>query len=74
MDRPRCDKCINSGFSHWDIMKGEKPLELRSQCLNCYKTFKGDDCVQRALDCCGSLTQTWYVNYNRWGKQKWYGR
>ncbi|MBQ3685056.1 MAG: hypothetical protein II933_01390 [Candidatus Methanomethylophilaceae archaeon] len=55
-------------------MKGEKPLELRSQCLNCYKTYKGEDCVQKALDCCGSLTQTWYVNYNKWGKQKWYGR
>ena len=55
-------------------MKAEKQPELRSQCLNCYKTFKGPDAEQKALDCCGSLVQTWWANYNRWGKQKWYGR
>ena len=53
----------------------QKQLELRSQCLNCYKTFKGPDAEQKALDCCGSLVQTWWANYSKWGlKQKWYGR
>ena len=53
----------------------KKEPELRSQCLNCYKTFKGPDAEQKALDCCGSLVQTWWVNYDKWGmKQKWYGR
>jgi len=56
------------------MAKKEKPLELRWQCLNCYKTYKGPDAEQKALDCCGSFTQGYYVNYRKWGVQKWYGR
>lgn len=55
-------------------MKAEKQPELRWQCLNCYRTFKGEDAEQKALDCCGSLVQGWWSNYAKWGKQKWYGR
>lgn len=55
-------------------MKAEKQPELRWQCLNCYKTYKGPDAEQKALDCCGSIVQGWWANYNKWGKQKWYGR
>ncbi len=44
------------------------------QCLNCHKTYKGSDAEQKALDCCGSVTQGWWANYGKWGKQKWYGR
>ncbi len=54
--------------------KQEKPLVLCFQCLNCYKTYKGEGAEQKALDCCGSFIQGWYENYNKWGKQKWYGR
>ena len=39
-------------------MKAEKQPELVWQCLNCHKTYKGP----------------WWANYNKWGKQKWYGR
>ena len=39
-------------------MKAEKQPELVWQCLNCYS----------------SVTQGWWANYNKWGKQKWYGR
>jgi len=49
--------------------KGEP--RMRYQCLECYKTF---DEEQKALDCCDSLIQAWSTNYNRWGKQHWYGR
>lgn len=55
-------------------MKAEKQPELRWQCLNCYRTFKGEEAEQKALDCCGSLIQGWWTNYAKWGKQKWYGR
>ena len=55
-------------------MKAEKKPELRWQCLNCYRTYKGEDSEQKALDCCGSVVQGWWANYARWGKQKWYGR
>ncbi len=55
-------------------MKAEKQPELVWQCLNCYRTYKGPDAQQKALDCCGSVTQGWWANYNKWGKQKWYGR
>lgn len=55
-------------------MSEHNEADLRCQCLSCYKTYKGADSEQKALDCCGSLIQKWYVNYNRWGKQKWYGR
>ncbi|NLL94356.1 MAG: hypothetical protein GX224_01135 [Thermoplasmatales archaeon] len=51
--------------------KKEKPMEMRYQCLGCYKTHKEE---QRALDCCGSFIQAWTINYNKWGRQKWYGR
>ena len=54
-------------------MFGRKPKapEMRYQCLGCYKTFKTE---QEALDCCGSFIQDWTTNYNKWGKQHWYGR
>ncbi|MFA6804707.1 MAG: hypothetical protein WCQ23_02235 [Candidatus Methanomethylophilaceae archaeon] len=55
-------------------MAKEKPMELRWQCLNCYKVYKGPDAEQKALDCCGSFTQGYWVNYRKWGTQKWYGR
>lgn len=55
-------------------MKSEKQPELVWQCLSCHKTYKGPDAEQKALDCCGSVVQGWWANYNRWGKQKWYGR
>ena len=56
-------------------MKAKKQPEIRCQCLKCYKTYKGPDAEQKALDCCGSLIQKWWVNYDKWGmKQKWYGR
>ena len=55
-------------------MKAEKQPELVWQCLNCHKTYKGPDAEQKALDCCGSIVQGWWANYNKWGKQKWYGR
>lgn len=50
------------------------PPVLCFQCLNCYKTYKGDEAEQKALDCCGSFIQGFYKNYRRWGCQKWYGR
>ena len=46
-------------------MKAEKQPELRWQCLNCYKTYKGPDAEQKALDCCGSIVQGWWANYNK---------
>lgn len=52
-------------------MAKEKKMERKFQCLDCYKTH---DDEQAALDCCGSATQSWWTNYNRWGKQHWYGR
>ena len=53
------------------MMAKEKTPQMRYKCLNCYKTYKDE---QQALDCCGSLIQAWSTNYNRWGKQHWYGR
>jgi len=55
-------------------MAKEKPQELRWQCLDCYKVHRGKDAEKKALDCCGSFIQGYYVNYTRWGTQKWYGR
>ena len=64
---------FNTDVSDSATMKEKQP-ELRWQCLNCYRTFKGPDAEQKALDCCGSVVQGWWANYNKWGKQKWYGR
>lgn len=61
-------------FGHHVAMAKEKPLELRWQCLNCYKTHRGPDAEKKALDCCGSFIQGYWKNYSKWGKQKWYGR
>ncbi|MBQ7621396.1 MAG: hypothetical protein IJV02_03170 [Candidatus Methanomethylophilaceae archaeon] len=55
-------------------MKQTNEPELRWQCLNCYKVYKGAEGEQKALDCCGSLIQGWWTNYGKWGKQNWYGR
>ena len=55
----------------WGSMAKEKKPEMRYQCLGCYKTHKTE---QKALDCCGSMIQAWCINYNKWGKQHWYGR
>jgi len=55
-------------------MKQTKEPELRWQCLNCYRVYKGAEGEQKALDCCGSVIQGWWKNYGRWGKQNWYGR
>jgi len=55
-------------------MKQTKEPELRWQCLNCYKIYKGAEGEQKALDCCGSVIQGWWTNYGKWGKQNWYGR
>ena len=55
----------------WGTMAKEKKPEMRYQCLGCYKTHKTE---QKALDCCGSMIQAWCINYNKWGKQHWYGR
>ncbi|MCQ2069518.1 MAG: hypothetical protein MJZ68_00070 [archaeon] len=60
----------------------KSPLTLCFQCLNCNKVFKAKgtekadeaEAEQAALDCCGSFIQGFYVNYRRWGIQKWYGR
>ena len=52
----------------------KSPPVLCFQCLNCNKVFKGEGAEQKALDCCGSFIQGVYVNYKRWGFQKWYGR
>ena len=52
-------------------MAKEKKPEMRYQCLGCYRTYKTE---QKALDCCGSMIQAWCINYNKWGKQHWYGR
>ena len=52
-------------------MAKEKKPEMRYQCLRCYRTYKSE---QKALDCCGSMIQAWCINYNKWGKQHWYGR
>ena len=49
----------------------EEPIEMRWQCLKCYKTHKSE---QAALDCCGSMIQGWAINYNKWGRGHWYGR
>lgn len=64
---------FNMDMSDSQTMKEKQP-ELRWQCLNCYRTYKGPDAEQKALDCCGSVVQGWWANYNKWGKQKWYGR
>ena len=53
------------------MSKKDKAPEMRYQCLKCYKTHKTE---QKALDCCGSMIQAWCINYNKWGKQHWYGR
>ncbi len=55
-------------------MKPEKKPELAWKCLDCYKTYKGPDGEQKALNCCGSIVQGVWINYNKWGKHKWYGR
>ena len=65
---------FNTDLPNSTSMKAEKQPELRWQCLNCYKTYKGPDAEQKALDCCGSIVQGWWANYNKWGRQKWYGR
>ena len=49
----------------------KKAPEMRYQCLKCYRTHKTE---QEALDCCGSFIQGWVKNYNKWGRQHWYGR
>ena len=61
-------------FPNPHSMKQTKEPELRWQCLNCYKVYKGAEGEQQALDCCGSLIQGWWTNYGKWGKQNWYGR
>ena len=38
-------------------MKAEKQPELVWQCLNCYRTYKGPDAQQKALDCCVELLE-----------------
>lgn len=43
-------------------------MERRFQCLNCYKTYKDE---QEALDCCNSAIQSWYTNYEKWGRRNW---
>ena len=63
-----------NGIGDEDAMAKDKPLELRWQCLNCYKTHRGADAEKKALACCGSFTQGYWVNYRKWGTQKWYGR
>ena len=56
-------------------MAKKKEPELRFQCLMCYKTYKGEEGEQKALDCCGSYVQVYWKYYSRWGeKLKWYGR
>ncbi len=56
-------------------MAKKKEPELRFQCLKCYKTYKGPEAEQKALDCCGSFIQGYWKYYSRWGdKMKWYGR
>ena len=52
-------------------MSKKKESRMRYQCLKCYRTFNDE---QKALDCCDSLIQAWSTNYDRWGKQHWYGR
>ncbi|MBR7153050.1 MAG: hypothetical protein IKD00_04845 [Candidatus Methanomethylophilaceae archaeon] len=56
-------------------MKAAKQPELVWKCLTCYKSYKGADGEQKALDCCGSIAQGVWVNYSKWGSRlKWYGR
>lgn len=56
-------------------MAKKKEPELRFQCLKCYKTYKGENGEQKALDCCGSFIQAYWKYYSRWGvKHRWYGR
>ncbi len=64
------------GIPHRRLMRFDRksPPVLCFQCLNCNKVFKGEGAEQKALDCCGSFIQGFYVNYKRWGFQKWYGR
>lgn len=70
------------GNNHAMKLDRKAPLTACFQCLNCYKTYKAkgpskeeqDQAEQKALDCCGSFIQGFYVNYRRWGVQKWYGR
>ena len=57
-----------------ELMKAEKKPELAWKCLDCYKTYKGPDGEQKALNCCNSIVQGVWINYNKWGKHKWYGR
>ncbi|MCQ2079140.1 MAG: hypothetical protein MJZ38_03685 [archaeon] len=60
----------------------KSPKTACFQCLNCYKSYKAKgttpedeaDAEQKTLDCFGSFIQGYYVNYRRWGIQKWYGR
>ncbi len=49
-------------------MAKERKMERRFQCLKCYKTFKDE---QKALDCCKSIIQSWYTNYEKWGRHNW---
>ena len=78
-----CAISLNGGGNNHAMKFDRKaPLTACFQCLNCYKTYKAkgpskeeqDEAEQRALDCCGSFIQGFYVNYRRWGIQKWYGR
>ena len=39
-----------------DSMKEKKP-ELTWKCLDCYRTYKGPDAEQKALNCCNSVVQ-----------------
>ncbi|MBO4568412.1 MAG: hypothetical protein J5674_00265 [Candidatus Methanomethylophilaceae archaeon] len=55
-------------------MSAEKKPELAWKCLDCYRTYKGPDGEQKALNCCNSIVQGVWINYSKWGKHKWYGR
>jgi len=43
-------------------------MERRFQCLACYRTYKDE---QKALDCHKSIIQSWYTNYEKWGRHNW---
>ena len=57
-----------------EAMSAEKKPELAWKCLDCYRTYKGPDGEQKALNCCNSIVQGVWINYSKWGKHKWYGR
>ena len=71
--RPSIKILINELPDSRSMQETREP-ELRWQCLNCYKVYKGAEGEQKALDCCGSLIQGWWKNYGKWGRQNWYGR